>query len=133
MKNTLAFLAVCLVLCLCRHAYGQDPVNYADCLKQTSTMYGTPCAQCPVDEKTMRVYFTNTCDESIEVTLAMKDDIRKRVRIFKNRSLAPSDSISGYICDGNARFYYWARKAGDKSVELPTDKEIMEYYGKRDY
>jgi hypothetical protein len=32
--------------------------------------------------------------------------------------------MTGYTCEGNAKFFYWARKAGDKSVTIPTDEEV---------
>jgi hypothetical protein len=109
----------------------QDPVDYYQCLVKTSTVYGTECAQCPVTANTMRIYLTNQCEVALEVKLAMKDPTR-RVRVFTAQSLAPRDSLSGYICEGNARFYYWARKVGDQSIEMPSDQEIIDYYSKND-
>ena len=130
MKTIRCFMLLWAFVFLACDAMAQTPdKDYAECLVKTSTLHGTRCAQCPSDEYTMRIYVTNRCKDKLEVKLAMQEE-SKKIRIFNALALSPGDSLSGYICEGNARFYYWARKAGDKSVTIPTDQEINKAYGK---
>jgi len=112
-------------------ALAQQPAveDYSECLVKSGTQFGTHCAQCPTDDNTIRIYLVNQCRDKLEVKLAMQEQ-DKKIRIFNRLALAPGDSMSGYTCDGQAKFYYWARKSGDKSTTLPTDQEINDAYGR---
>ncbi len=121
--------AACLLAgqaALAQQSAGED---YSACLVKSGTQFGTPCGQCPSDDNTVRIFLVNQCKDKLEVKLAMQEQ-DKKIRIFNRLALAPGDSMSGYTCDGPARFYYWARKSGDKSTTLPTDQEINDAYGR---
>lgn len=116
------FLLYCFV------AFAQEN-DFTGCMKKTSSRWGTSCSQCAQNENTYRVNLANSCSDTVEVKVAVQEKT-KRWRIFHNRQLAPGDSISAYACMGTGKYLTWARKAGDLSVLLPSDEEIIEQYSK---
>lgn len=102
----------------------ESVTDYSECLKKTSSAWGTKCSQCTSYENTYRVNLKNICKDTIEAKVAVREK-SNRWRIFFNKQLAPGDSISGYACDGLGKYIFWARKAGDNSIVMPTDEEVQ--------
>ena len=97
--------------------------DYSQCLKKSSSAWGSKCSQCMNFENSYRVNLRNTCKDVIDVKVAVQETTRKW-RTFLKSNVAPGDSVSSYACVGTGKYMFWARKGGDKSVFFPTDVEI---------
>jgi hypothetical protein len=123
MKNLLLLSSFLLASTL---LYSQETAQgdkYSNCLKKTSSKWAGQCQQCYSSANSYRVYLSNTCDEKLDVKLAVQESTKKW-RTFYKTNLAPKDSITGYACVGTGKYVFWARKAGDVEITLPTDDEI---------
>ena len=101
--------------------FQDDPM--AQCLKKTSSEWGSNCGSCYNSTKSYRVNLQNSCTENIDVKVAVQERTN-RWRTFNQNNLAPGDSISSYACEGTGKYVFWTRKAGDKTIVFPTDEEI---------
>ena len=99
----------------------EDPT--AQCLKKTSSEWGSNCGSCYNSTKSYRVNLQNVCKENIDVKVAVQERAN-RWRTFNQNNLAPGDSFSSYACEGTGKYVFWTRKAGDKTIVFPTDDEI---------
>lgn len=97
--------------------------DYSECLKKSSSAWGSKCSQCMNFENSYRVNLQNICKDVIDVKVAVQETTRKW-RTFLKSNVAPGDSVSSYACVGTGKYIFWARKASDKSVFFPTDEEI---------
>ena len=95
----------------------------AQCLKKTSSEWGSTCGSCYNSTKSYRVNLQNVCTEKLDVKVAVQER-SNRWRTFNQNNLAPGDSISSYACEGTGKYVFWTRKAGDKTIVFPTDDEI---------
>ncbi len=125
MKQLLSILAGIFFLATCSFSQG---IDYMECIKKTSSEWGGDCIQCPVKKDTYRVFLKNNCSESVDVKIAVMETIG-RFRTFTFSSVLPNDSVSGYACTGNGKYFFWAKKTGDKSLLFPDDEEIQRDYG----
>ena len=101
--------------------FQEDPM--AQCLKKTSSEWGSTCASCYNSAKSYRVNLSNVCTEKLDVKVAVQERTN-RWKTFNQNNLIPGDSISSYACEGTGKYVFWTRKAGDKTIVFPTDEEI---------
>lgn len=99
--------------------------DYSDCLTKVHSAWSTVCSQCTSVENTYRINLKNTCSETVESKVCVREK-SNRWRIFHFRSIAPGDSVSAYACDGTGKYMHLTRKAGDMTVILPDDNEIQQ-------
>ncbi len=102
-----------------------DP--YAECLKKSSSEWGSNCGSCYNSSKSYRINLKNVCKESLDVKVAVQERTM-RWKTFNQLNMAPGDSISGYACEGTGKYVFWTRKAGDKTIVFPTDAEIEQQF-----
>ena len=103
--------------------------DYNECLKKTEYKWGSVCKGCTESRKTYRVKFVNTCTENLSVKLAVQEN-HKRWKTYTRPVLMPNDTISGFACVGTGKYLYWAKRADDNTVDLPTDEEINTQFAK---
>jgi hypothetical protein len=101
--------------------FQEDPT--AQCLKKTSSEWGSTCGSCYNSTKSYRVNLKNVCTDNLDVKVAVQERAN-RWRTFNQNNLAPGDSISSYACEGTGKYIFWTRKTGDKTIVFPTDEEI---------
>lgn len=99
--------------------------DYSECLTKVHSAWSTVCSQCTSAENTYRVYLKNTCSETVESKVCVREKAN-RWRIFHFRFIAPGDSVSAYACEGTGKYMHITRKAGDMNVILPEDHEIQQ-------
>lgn len=105
---------------------------YEDCVVKTTSNWGEK--HCPMQPggsgNTYRVTVKNVCDESIDVKLAVQEK-DKRWKTFFRYGLAANDSMFGYACNAEkGKYKWWARKAGNNSLQFPSDNDINVMYSK---
>jgi hypothetical protein len=103
------------------------PQEGTECLKKSSSEWGSNCGACYNSSKSYRVNLKNICKENIDVKVAVQEKTM-RWKTFNQNNLPPADSISAYACDGTGKYVFWTRKAGDKTIVFPTDDEIEKEY-----
>jgi Tfp pilus assembly protein PilX len=120
------FFFSALLVCLFIHnsRAQSHETDYSECLTKVHSAWSTACSQCLSAENTYRVYLKNTCNETVESKVCVREKAN-RWRIFHFRSIAPGDSVSAYACEGTGKYMHITRKAGDMNVLLPDDNEIQ--------
>ncbi|MBK7855091.1 MAG: hypothetical protein IPJ79_09455 [Bacteroidetes bacterium] len=103
--------------------------DYTECLKKTEFKWGGVCKGCTESRKTYKVKFVNACGENLSVKLAVQEN-HKRWKTYSRQILLPNDTISGFACVGTGKYLYWAKRADDNTVDLPTDEEINTQFAK---
>jgi len=124
-----------LMLLLILLAFVAGAQDSADCLTKTSSKWGAPCEKCELYTEgykrdfsgTYQVQLRNTCNEIIEVKLAVQEK-NGDWRTFPVRALAPQESLNGFACQGTGKYVYWARAISDTEILLPSDREIISEY-----
>lgn len=106
-----------------------DEIDYKACIKKYNSAWGEECKQCTSYNNSYKVFLRNTCDEKVDVKVAVQE-VDKRWKTFTHNEMAPNDTMIAYACNGKGKYLYWARKAGDKSVDFPTDAQINTEFGK---
>lgn len=108
--------------------------TYADCLVKAASSWGQPCEKCEIYTGYKRDYssvyqvqFRNICDEILEVKVALEES-NGTWRSFPVKALAAGDTLSAYACRGTGKYMYWARRATDTEIVLPTDGQIASAY-----
>ncbi len=97
--------------------------DWTECVKKSSFKWGSDCKSCTTTSKTYKVWFKNTCTDTLSVKIAVQEN-HKRWRTFTRPQFNPGDSISGFACIGTGKYLYWAKKFDDNTVAFPTDEEI---------
>lgn len=97
--------------------------KYAECLKKSSSSWGSNCGSCYNSAKSYRINLKNTCSEKLDVKVAVQERSMKW-KTFNQINLAPGDTITAYACEGTGKYVFWTRKAGDNNIVFPTDTEI---------
>ena len=103
--------------------------EFADCIVKYKSKWGEGnCSKCTSGTSdTYVVYVKNTCNEKLDVVLAVQEESK-----LWNRTqwlgIAPNDTIRVYACKGTGKFLKWARKAGDNGYPFPSQQEINEQY-----
>lgn len=102
-----------------------NPVKdkYAECLKKSSSAWGSNCGSCYNSAKSYRINLKNACDDKIDVKVAVQER-SNRWRTFNKNNMMPGDSISSYACEGTGKYVFWTRRAGDNTITFPTEDEI---------
>ncbi len=108
---------------------------YADCVLKTSSTWGAPCEHCQhyVDgykrdfSGTYQLELKNTCNEVIEVKVAVQEK-NGTWRTFPVRALGANEAMNAFACEGSGKYLYWARRANDHEIILPTDRDIITAY-----
>jgi hypothetical protein len=100
-----------------------DTKDWNECLKKSSFKWGGDCKSCTTTSKTYKVWFKNSCEDTLGVKIAVQEN-HKRWRTFTRTQLLPGDSISGFACIGTGKYLYWAKKCDDNTVAFPSDEEI---------
>ncbi len=117
---------------------GAQDRSAADCIMKVQSRWGAPCDRCEAytpDLKrdysgTFQVELKNSCGEVVEVKAAVQEK-NGNWRIFPVKALAAGQGMNAFACQGNGKYMYWARRANDTELKLPTDQEILtEYRGK---
>lgn len=130
------YLLLIVLLLAALWAGAQDS---ADCLVKTGSKWGAPCEKCELYTDgfkrdfsgTYQVQLRNVCNEIIEVKMAVQER-NGEWRTFPVRALAPDETFDGFACQGTGKYVYWARRANDTEILLPTDRDIIsEYRGRR--
>jgi hypothetical protein len=101
----------------------QDEKDYSLCLKKVNKKFGAETKICPTSNKPYKVWFVNSCNDTLAVKLAVQES-SKRWRTFTRLRMMPGDTISGFACTGQGKYLYYAKHYADQSVELPSDEEI---------
>lgn len=117
------------------HAQSGDATT---CLEKTRGEWGEPAERCHAytqdlkrDHRgTFTLELRNTCREIIEVKVAM-EEAGGNWRAFPLKALAQGETTTTQGCHATGRYMYWARKAGDNELALPTDAEIASQYRSR--
>lgn len=107
----------------------------ADCLVKTSSKWGAPCDKCEQYTEgykrdfsgTYQLQLKNVCSDVIELKLAVQEK-NGEWRTFPVRALAPDETLDGFACQGTGKYVYWARRANDQEILLPSDREILSEY-----
>jgi hypothetical protein len=110
----------------------QEPAekDYSTFLKKYHSKRGERCLQCSnYAPNSYTVFYKNISSEKLDAKFAVQE-ANKQWRIFLRSGIAPKDSVLVYACDGTGKSLFWARPAGDTSIEFPTDAEINKEYGK---
>jgi hypothetical protein len=132
MKNKLILLSI---LTLLFTAFKFVAENTDDCIVKIKSEWGSVCEKC-VNYKgnyrdysdTYKVYLKNTCNEKIEVKCCVQES-DKSWHCFPEKVLNPNDTLVAYACKSeNGKFLKWTRKAGDREIVFPTDKEVNDKY-----
>jgi hypothetical protein len=100
----------------------EDPM--AQCLKKSSSEWGSNCGSCYNSSKSYRINLKNVCSDNLDVKVAVQER-SNRWRIFSQNNMAPNDTISSYACEGTGKYIFWTRKTGDRTIEFPSDDEIQ--------
>ena len=103
--------------------------DYSECIKKYNSVWGEPCVQCTEFRNSYRVSLRNTCAETLDVKCAVREN-DNRWRTFIKLDLFPKDTMTAYACNGTGKYMVWAKRAGDKMNEFPTDNEINAQFGK---
>lgn len=119
-------------------ALGTNAQDGTDCMVKTGSKWGAPCEKCEHYTEgykrdfsgTYQVQLRNTCSVIIEVKVAVQEK-NGEWRTFPIKALAPQETFDAYACQGTGKYVYWARKANDTEVLLPSDQEIISEYRKR--
>lgn len=101
----------------------QDGKDYGQCLQKVNKKFGAETLSCPASTKPYKVWFVNTCNDTLAVKLAVQEK-SKRWRTFTRTQLLPGDTISGYACTGVGKYLYYTKQYKDNSVDLPSDEVI---------
>ncbi len=104
-------------------SFGDKNQENAECLKKSSSEWGSKCGSCYNSSKSYRINLKNVCEVNIDVKVAVQEKT-SRWRTFSQNNLAPGDTISAYACEGTGKYVFWSKHAGDKTVVFPTDEEI---------
>jgi hypothetical protein len=110
----------------------------ASCLVKARSAWGEPAERCHAYTEDLkrdnRGNFTlelrNTCRDILEVKVAM-EETGGTWRTFPLKALAAGEVITTQACHATGKYMYWARKAGDTELALPTDAEIASQYRSR--
>ena len=111
---------------------GQAPEekDYSSNLKKYHSKRGERCLQCSnYAPNSYSVFYRNVGTEKIDAKFAVQE-ANKQWRTFLRSGIAPKDSVIVYACDGTGKSLFWARPAGDSSIEFPTDAVINKEYAK---
>lgn len=131
MTRTTTLLSLLLATVL---AKAQDQ-SYADCVMKATSTWGAPCEHCQsyVDgykrdfSGTYQLELKNVCSDIIEVKVAVQEK-NGTWRTFPIRALGANESMSAFACEGSGKYLYWARRANDTEIILPTDRDIITAY-----
>ena len=113
-----------------KQAAAQDATTeFADCIVKYRSKWGEGnCSKCTTGTAdTYVVYVKNTCDQKLDVVLAVQEESKFWTR-YQYFGVAPNDSVRVYACKGTGKFLKWARAAGDNAYPFPTQQEINEQY-----
>lgn len=113
----------------CFFLNAQDAKDYLKCVIKTEYKWGSECKPCMTSAKTYRVRFVNDCNDTLMVRVAVQES-HKRFRTFTFNQVLPKDSVGGFACNGTGKYFYWAKKWNDNTVELPGDDTINQLYAK---
>lgn len=112
---------------------GQAPLeekDYSSSLKKYHSSRGARCLQCSnFTPNSYTVFYRNISTEKVDAKFAVQE-ANKQWRTFLRAGIAPKDSVIVYACDGTGKSLFWARPAGDTSIEFPTDAVINKEYAK---
>lgn len=115
-------------------AAAQDQ-SYADCVLKTSSTWGAPCEHCQNYVEgykrdfsgTYQLELKNACGDVIEVKVAVQEK-NGTWRTFPVHALGANETMSAFACEGSGKYLYWARRANDTEIILPTDRDIITAY-----
>ena len=141
MKNFM-FLLLPLPLILLWLFKGSDknatlPVkDYNECVQKITTKWGEPNMKCEyyIGHKrdfsdTYTVFLKNVCDENIDLKCCVQEQEKHLGwRCITRMELKPNDTLVSYACKGKGKYLFWARRAGDREIELPTDEQVKAQY-----
>lgn len=127
-----------IVLFLLAFWVGAQDQNYSECLVKTASRWGAPCDKCESYTEgykrdwtgTYQLDLKNSCRDLIEVKVAVQEK-NGTWRTFPVHALAPDESMNAFACQGSGKYIYWARRANDTEIVLPTDREIITEYTSR--
>lgn len=103
----------------------EDDIN--TCLKKVDSSWGKACDECTYNNDIYKVYYINTCDFAIDAVISLQGSKKIwKTNYFEN--VQPNDTMYAFNCHGTGKILKWVRKAGDKSIILPTDAEINAAY-----
>lgn len=106
-----------------------DSEDLFSCVKKYHHEWARACSACKQEANTYTVFLRNECTQPVDVKCAVQE-VEKKWRTFTRLKMMPADTMLAYACNGNGKYLYWVRKAGDKTVPFPADEEINITYGK---
>lgn len=103
--------------------------DITDCIKKYASKWGENCIQCYNSDNSYKVFLRNVCTEKIDVKCAVQENT-KQWKTFIRTEMFPNDTMVAYACNGTGKYRCWVKKAGDKSIQFPSDGEINATYNK---
>ena len=99
------------------------------CLEKHNSGWGEKHYRCTEFKDSYRVTLRNTCDDQLDVLVAVQES-NKKWRDFFFRGVEPKDTVIGFACEGTGKYMFWTRPAGNTEIKFPTLQEINDEYGK---
>ncbi|PLX01065.1 MAG: hypothetical protein C0594_14625 [Marinilabiliales bacterium] len=107
-----------------------DEKDWNDCIEKYDSKWGEQCTGCNVYKDSFKVFLKNTCNEAVDVQVAMQNT-NKKWQVYYKGNLNQGDTLSAWACKGSGKWLYWTRKAGDTEIEFYNEYQINSIY--KDY
>ncbi|MBU0764552.1 MAG: hypothetical protein KJ607_06940 [Bacteroidetes bacterium] len=105
----------------------QEDKDYNECVEKVESKWGEPCSGCNVYNNSFRLIVKNTCDEAIDVQIAVQNKNNKW-QVYYKYNMAPDDTLTTWACNGKGNWMSWARQAGDLQIEFYNEYQINSIY-----
>ena len=94
---------------------------------KVKSKWGEKCSQCGTSTDTFTVYYRNSATKKLDIMVGVCEE-SNWWRLSTFYGVAPGDTLKSYACKGTGGSLLWAREAGDKSYNFPSQKEVNDQY-----
>lgn len=105
------------------------PTDLGDCVQKYKSEWGQTCVGCTATKDSYKVYLKNSCDLPLDIKVAVQNK-NKTWKIFEKENFGGDDTLVVFSCEGTGKYLKWARKAGDREIEFPSNMEIGKTYNR---